>query len=58
MMGSETKIAALRKELHEEGITSVDLSHVRMPIGLKIGNKTAAEIAISIAGEITSVVNL
>lgn len=52
MMGSDHKIATLRKELANEGISAQDLSHVFMPIGLPIYSKTAPEIAVSIAGQI------
>ena len=52
MMGSDHKIATLKKELTEEGISSTDLAHIFTPIGLNIYSKTAAEIAVSIAGQI------
>ncbi len=52
MMGSDAKIATLRKELLLEGITDGDLAHVFMPIGAPIYSKTASEIATSIAAQI------
>lgn len=52
MMGSDHKIAALKKELAQEGISLTALNHVFAPIGLNMYSKTAAEIAVSIAGQI------
>ncbi len=52
MMGSDHKIATLKKELAEEGISADDVAHVFTPIGLNMYSKTAAEIAVSIAGQI------
>lgn len=52
MMGSDHKIATLKKELAEDGISPADLQHIFMPIGLHMYSKTAAEIAVSIAGQI------
>ena len=52
MMGSDHKIATLKKELEQEGISEADLAHVFTPIGLNMYSKTAAEIAVSIAGQI------
>jgi len=52
MMGSDHKINTLKKELAQEGISESDLAHVFTPIGLNMYSKTAAEIAVSIAGQI------
>jgi len=52
MMGSDHKIETLKKELAKEGINETELSHVYAPIGLNMYSKTAAEIAVSIAGQI------
>lgn len=57
MMGSDHKIATLKKEIAEEGIPATAISHVFMPIGLNMYSKTAAEIAVSIAGQIILAVN-
>lgn len=51
MIGSKTKVAAVRKALEEEGFSRETLDGVCAPIGLKIGGQTPAEIAVSIAGE-------
>ena len=52
MMGSNHKIATLKKELSQEGISEAALTHVFAPIGLNMYSKTATEIAVSIAGQI------
>jgi len=57
MMGSESKVATLYKELAEEGISREMLSNIFAPIGLEIYSKTTMEIAISIAGQIIKEMN-
>ncbi len=57
MMGSKAKVKQLFKELEVEGISKKQIAHVRTPIGVKIGSKTPAEIAVSIAAEIIELVN-
>lgn len=57
MMGSESKVRTLYKELIAEGINTNDLSRVHSPIGLKIKSETPDEIAISIAAEIIGIKN-
>ncbi len=52
MMGSDHKIATLKKEIAAEGILAKDIAHVFTPIGINMYSKTAAEIAVSIAGQI------
>lgn len=52
LMGSDHKIATLKTELAEEGITESDLKFVFAPIGLNMYSKTASEIAVSIAAQI------
>jgi xanthine dehydrogenase accessory factor len=41
--------------LVEDGLTPTELSRLRTPIGLPIGAKSAAEIALAIAAEIIAV---
>jgi len=41
--------------LIEDGLTPTALSRLRTPIGLTIGAKSAAEIALAIAAEIVAV---
>lgn len=52
MIGSKVKVAAVMKQMLEEGYTRAQLSGVHTPIGLSIGAQTPAEIAVSILGEI------
>jgi len=52
MMGSDNKIATLKKELQDDGISEQEIEHVVMPIGVNIYSKTAEEIAVSIAAQI------
>ncbi|TCJ19617.1 XdhC/CoxI family protein [Flaviaesturariibacter flavus] len=52
MMGSESKIVTLMRELEQEGIPPEAWQHCHVPIGLPIYSKTAPEIAVSIAAEI------
>ncbi len=54
-MGSKKTSAARRKRLIELGIIESDLEKLRAPIGLDIGSKTPAEIAISIAADLVRV---
>lgn len=57
VLGSKAKIAALMKELREEGYPAEKLARIRTPIGLPINSRTPEEIAVSIAAEIISVKN-
>lgn len=58
MIGSRRKVALLRKRFVEENIlTEEELNSVDMPIGLKIGAETPAEIAISILSKMIAVRN-
>ena len=52
MIGSKTKVAAVRKALEDEGFSRETLDGVYAPIGLKIGGQTPAEIAVSVAAEL------
>jgi xanthine dehydrogenase accessory factor len=52
MIGSKEKIARTFANLREQGISQELLAKVRAPIGLDIGAKTPAEIALSIIAEI------
>lgn len=51
MIGSRSKVAALKKMLFEEGFSEDDFNRVHTPIGLTIKAETPEEIAISIVGE-------
>jgi xanthine dehydrogenase accessory factor len=52
MIGSREKIARTFANLREQGISQELLAKVRAPIGLDIGARTPAEIAVSIIAEI------
>lgn len=52
MLGSARRGAALLKILREEGVSEAELARVHVPIGLDLGARTAAEIALAILAEI------
>ena len=52
MIGSRTKVAAVKAALEAAGIARKILDGVHSPIGLPIGAQTPAEIAVSIAAEL------
>ncbi len=53
MIGSQRRVWAVYKLLHEEGAPAEKLARVRAPIGLDLGGTTPAEIALCIMAEIT-----
>lgn len=55
MMGSEAKIAKLLADLRADGFPEDQLARLHAPIGLPIGSRTPAEIAVSIAAELIQV---
>lgn len=56
MIGSRRKVALMREEFLRKGWASTaKLKRVHAPIGLKIGSKTVAEIAVSIASQLVLV---
>jgi xanthine dehydrogenase accessory factor len=57
VLGSKAKMAALLKELRDEGHSPERLERIHTPIGLPINSHTPEEIAVSIAAEIISVRN-
>lgn len=52
VMGSKAKLERIFATLREEGIDESRLAKVKAPVGLEIGNRTPAEIAVSIAAQI------
>jgi xanthine dehydrogenase accessory factor len=52
LIGSKRKVADLFTRLKEQGVSTERLARVRAPIGLDIGAKTPAEIALCIMAEI------
>jgi xanthine dehydrogenase accessory factor len=57
MIGSRRKTAAVFSSLLEQGRGEEELARVHAPIGLKIGAKTPAEIAVSIAAQLIQMRN-
>jgi xanthine dehydrogenase accessory factor len=56
MIGSRTKIAAIKKEFLDNGwATLSQWKKIHTPIGLSIGSQTVEEIAVSIAAELVAV---
>jgi xanthine dehydrogenase accessory factor len=51
VIGSKTKVAAVKEQLRAEGVSEERLRNMNAPIGLRIRSETPEEIAISIAGE-------
>ncbi|MCU6433112.1 XdhC family protein [Undibacterium sp. Jales W-56] len=56
-IGSRSNNAKRRERLKEFAVTDAELAKLHGPIGLYIGSKTPAEIAISILAELTAVKN-
>jgi xanthine dehydrogenase accessory factor len=54
-LGSKKTHAARLERLEADGFTPSDLSRIHGPVGLSIGAKSPAEIAISILAEITDI---
>ncbi len=55
MIGCHRKLADIFPTLQTAGISPAALARVKAPIGLNIGSKTPAEIAISICAELIAV---
>jgi len=54
-MGSRRTHEGRKEQLRAEGFTDTDLARIHAPIGLAIGSRTPAEIALSILAEIVAV---
>jgi xanthine dehydrogenase accessory factor len=54
-MGSRRTTEARAAALREEGVGDKELARIRAPIGLDIGSRTPAEVAVAVAAEIVSV---
>jgi xanthine dehydrogenase accessory factor len=52
IIGSQRRVWAVFKLLHEEGVPAEKLARVRAPIGLDLGGSTPEEIALCIMAEI------
>jgi xanthine dehydrogenase accessory factor len=55
MIGSRRKIGIIFDHLRSEGITEEQLARVHAPIGLNLGGRSPAEIALSILAEVVQV---
>ena len=55
LIGSEAKIRQFRHELTQECVASPSLQRLHAPIGLPLGGKDPAEIAVSIMAELVQV---
>jgi xanthine dehydrogenase accessory factor len=55
LLGSARRGQAIREFLASEGVSANDLARVRVPIGLDIGARSAAEIALSVLAEAIAV---
>jgi xanthine dehydrogenase accessory factor len=55
MLGSKKRGAAVRDLLREEGFSDEELARIHSPIGLDIGGKSSAEVALSILAEVVAV---
>ena len=53
-LGSKQTHARRLERLREAGFTDAELARIHGPIGLKIGAKSVAEIAVSVLGEMTA----
>lgn len=52
LMGSPAKLAEIRLQLLDRGVSAAALERLTAPVGLEIGSHTPEEIAISIAAQI------
>lgn len=57
MIGSRGKVAAVNTALAEAGVPAEKIAALHAPIGLHLGGREPAEIAVSIAAEVVSVRN-
>ena len=57
MIGSRRKVETVLAELEERGVPRERLAHLHAPIGLDIGARSPAEIALAILAEIVSLRN-
>lgn len=55
MLGSKKRGVAMRDMLRDEGFSADELARIHTPIGLDIGGKSSAEVALSIIAEVVAV---
>jgi xanthine dehydrogenase accessory factor len=54
MIGSGTKVRLTYQQLEKEGVDRAWLKQIRAPVGLRIGARTADEIALSVVAEMVA----
>ena len=57
LLGSRKRGAAVRQILTDEGFTAEELARVHTPIGLDLGGKGSADVALAVLAEIVAVNN-
>jgi xanthine dehydrogenase accessory factor len=55
LLGSRRKTILIEEMLREEGISPARLAVVHAPVGLDLGGRTPAEIALSVLAEISQI---
>ena len=55
LLGSRKRGTAIRQMLSEEGFTSDELARIHTPIGLELGGKRSADVALAVLAEIVAV---
>ena len=55
LLGSRRKTMLIADMLREEGVTTTRIAAIHAPVGLDLGGRTPAEIALSVLAEITQV---
>ncbi|HTE46957.1 MAG TPA: XdhC family protein [Gemmatimonadaceae bacterium] len=55
MLGSKKRGVAVRDLLRDEGFTDDELARIHTPIGLDLGGKSPAEVALSILAEVVAI---
>lgn len=55
LLGSRRKTVLIEQMLREEGVSDDRIAAIRAPVGLDLGGRTPAEIALSVLAEITQI---
>jgi xanthine dehydrogenase accessory factor len=55
LLGSRRKTVLIEQMLREEGVADDRIAAIRAPVGLDLGGRTPAEIALSVMAEITQI---
>lgn len=54
MIGSQRKVAVIFDHLRKDGVAEESLARVRAPIGLDLGGRSAAEVALAVVAEMVA----